>query len=51
MPRFLEEKLKQRYGARSPIVWKIMNKLGFMRGNKVTRKGLEAERKHARQSA
>jgi hypothetical protein len=30
MPKFLEEKLKRRYGPRSPIVWKIMNKLGFM---------------------
>jgi len=48
MPRFLELQLKKRYGAKSPTVWKIMNKLGFMRGNKVTRKGLAAERKHAR---
>ena len=46
MPEFLEKKLKARYGAKSSIPYKIMNALGFMRGNKETAKGAEAEAKH-----
>jgi hypothetical protein len=46
MPKFLEEKLKKHYGANSDIPYKIMNKLGFMRGNKTTAKGCAAEAKH-----
>ena len=46
MPKFLEEKLKKKYGEKSDIPYKIMNKLGFMRGNKTTAKGKAAERKH-----
>jgi len=48
MPRFLEEKLKRRYGVKSKIPYMIMNKLGFMRGSKETAKGRAAERKHRR---
>lgn len=46
MPAFLEKKLKSEYGAKSSIPYKIMNAKGFMRGNKVTAKGISAERKH-----
>lgn len=46
MPKFLEEKLKQRYGASSAIPYKIMNKIGAMRGNKETAKGAAMQKKH-----
>lgn len=46
MPKFLEKKLKRRYGADSPIPYKIMNAEGFMRGNRETSKGRAAEEKH-----
>lgn len=47
MPEFLEKKLKAEYGANSSIPYRIMNKLGAMRGNKITAKGRAMERKHA----
>jgi hypothetical protein len=47
MPKFLEAKLKKRYGAKSKIPYAIMNKLGYMRGSKETAKGRAAEKKHA----
>lgn len=46
MPKFLEEKLKKRYGKDSGVPYAIMNKLGFMHGSKVTEKGRAAEKKH-----
>lgn len=46
MPRFLEKKLKKRYGAKSKIPYKIMNAMGAMRGSKETAKGRAMERKH-----
>lgn len=46
MPKFLEKKLKKQYGEKSDIPYKIMNKMGFMRGSKVTAKGKAAEKKH-----
>jgi hypothetical protein len=46
MPKFLEKKLKARYGAKSGIPYAIMNKLGYMRGSKITAKGRAAEKKH-----
>ena len=46
MPKFLEEKLKKRYGADSKIPFKIMNSIGAMRGNKETAKGRAMEKKH-----
>ena len=48
MPAFLEAKLKKRYGKNSKIPYKIMNAEGYMRGNKETAKGREAEKKHER---
>lgn len=46
MPKFLERKLKQEYGAKSDIPYKIMNKMGAMHGNKETAKGKEMDKKH-----
>ena len=48
MPAFLEKKLKTEYGADSKIQYKVMNKLGYMRGNKETAKGAAAQAKHDR---
>ncbi len=47
MPAFLEAKLKQEYGAKSAVPYKVMNKLGVMRGNKETAKGRRWDKKHA----
>ncbi len=46
MPAFLEKKLKAEYGAKSDIPYKVMNKIGVMRGNKETKKGKAMEKKH-----
>lgn len=48
MPKFLEDKLKREYGAKSKIPYKIMNSIGAMRGNKETNKGKRMEKKHER---
>lgn len=47
MPKFLEAKLKKRYGAKSAIPYKIMNSIGAMHGNKETAKGRAMAQKHA----
>lgn len=47
MPKFLEDKLKAEYGAKSKVPYKIMNAMGAMRGNKTTAKGRAMEKKHA----
>lgn len=46
MPKFLETKLKKEYGAKSTVLYKIMNSIGAMKGNKETAKGREMQRKH-----
>lgn len=46
MPKFLENKLKKEYGANSSILYKVMNKMGAMKGNKETAKGKMMEKKH-----
>jgi len=48
MPKFLERKLKQEYGAHSDIPYRVMNKIGAMRGNKETAKGRAMAKKHRR---
>jgi len=48
MPAFLEAKLKAEYGANSSIPYKVMNKLGAMRGNKETEKGKRMQATHER---
>jgi hypothetical protein len=47
MPKFLEDKLKREYPNNPGAVWGTMNKLGAVRGNKITAKGKQMERKHA----
>lgn len=47
MPKFLEQKLKKEYSEKSDIPYKVMNKLGYMKGSKETKKGRLAEKKHA----
>lgn len=46
MPKFLEEKLKRKYGAKSAIPYKIMNSMGAMKGSKETAKGRAMAKKH-----
>jgi len=46
MPKFLEQQLKKEYGANSDIPYKIMNKMGVMKGSKITAKGKAMEKKH-----
>lgn len=48
MPAFLERKLKAEYGEHSKAPYAIMNKLGYMHGNKETAKGRAAEAKHSK---
>jgi hypothetical protein len=48
MPKFLERKLKQEYGEKSAIPYKVMNTMGVMRGNQETAKGREMEAEHER---
>ena len=50
MPAFLEKKLKKEYGAKSDIPYKVMNKLGVMRGSKITAKGRREEKEHEAKS-
>lgn len=45
-PEFLEKKLKKEYGAKSKIPYMVMNKMGAMKGNKVTEEGKAMEKKH-----
>jgi hypothetical protein len=51
VPKFLEDKLKAEYGAKSSLPYKIMNSIGAMRGSKETAKGRKMEEKHARDQA
>jgi hypothetical protein len=46
MPKFLEYKLKKKYGKDSSVPYKIMNSIGAMHGNKETSKGARMEEKH-----
>ena len=48
MPAFLEKKLKEKYGKDSDVPYKIMNSIGAMHGNKETKKGVQMEEKHKR---
>lgn len=48
MPAFLERKLKEEYPNNPGAVYGTLNKIGAMRGNKVTAKGEAMERKHER---
>jgi hypothetical protein len=46
MPEFLESKLKREYPNNPHAVYGTMNRIGAMKGNKVTKKGEEMQRKH-----
>ncbi len=46
MPKFLEQKLKKEYGDNPHAIYGTMNKLGYMKGSKETKKGRAAEKKH-----
>lgn len=48
MPQFLEAKLKAEYGNNKHAIYGTMNRIGAMHGNKITAKGREMERKHAK---
>ena len=48
MPKFLEDKLKKRYGKNSKVPYKIMNAIGAMKGNKETAKSKAMAKKHAK---
>lgn len=50
MPAFLEQKLKQEYGADSSTPYKVMNAIGAMHGNKETSKGRAMQATHDRDS-
>lgn len=51
MPKFLEKKLAKEYGKGNPIIYATMNKLGYMKGNKETKKGEELDKKHQQKEA
>ena len=46
MPKFLETKLKKEYPNNPHAVYGTMNAIGAMKGNKITAKGREMEKKH-----
>lgn len=46
MPKFLIDKLKKEYGAKSKVPYKVANSIGAMRGSQETTKGAEMEAKH-----
>lgn len=46
MPKFLEDKLKKEYPNNPHAVYGTLNAIGAMRGSKVTKKGLDMQRKH-----
>ena len=47
MPNFLEKTLRKEYGRNNPaVVYGTMNKIGAMRGNKITAKGKAMQKKH-----
>ena len=48
MPNFLEEKLRAEYGNNPRAIYGTMNRLGYMRGNKITPEGEAAQAKHER---
>lgn len=48
MPAFLEKRLKAEYPGNPPAVFGTLNKIGAMKGNKITAKGKRMEKKHDR---
>ena len=50
MPAFLEKKLKAEYGDNDHAIYGTLNKLGYMKGNKETKKGKQVEKLHEAKS-
>jgi hypothetical protein len=50
MPEFLEKKLRKEYGDNDHAIYGTMNKLGYIKGNKETKKGKKAEALHKAKS-
>lgn len=48
MPKFLEDKLKAEYPNNPSEVYRTLNNLGYMKGNKETSAGSAAQAKHNR---
>lgn len=46
MPKFLEKKLEKEYPNDPHAVYGTLNKEGYMHGNKETKKGKNADKKH-----
>jgi hypothetical protein len=46
VPAFLEAKLRKEYGDNPHAIYGTMNKIGAMRGNKITKKGRRMQKKH-----
>ena len=46
MPQFLKRKLKQEYGDNPHAIYGTMNKIGAMKGNKTTAKGIAMEKRN-----
>ncbi len=47
----VESKLKKRYGKNKAAIYGTLNKIGLMRGNKPTAKGLKKAKKKGRRKA
>ena len=50
MPKFIEKKLEKEYGDDKHAIYGTMNKLGYMKGSKETKRGEKAEEKHEAKS-
>lgn len=48
MPKFLEDKLKREYPNNPRAVYGTLNRIGAVKGSKITAKGRAMERKHMR---
>ena len=46
MPKFLENQLRKEYGNNNNAIYGTMNKIGAMKGSKITAKGKAMEKKH-----
>lgn len=51
MPKIIENKLEKEYPNNPKAVYGTMNKMGMMRGNKITAKGRAFDKKHEQKEA
>ena len=47
MPDFLKKQLEREYPNNPSAVWGTLNRIGAVKGNKITPKGRAMEKKHA----